>query len=181
MRADAARNAERIVTAATEVWAEAGPEAPMEEIARRAGVGVATVFRRFATKDDLVQACLERAIETELEPALDEAERDPDPWRATAAALDAALTMVARHRTTVAAARDPEAVTQRVRQPLVEPIWPIVERAQRAGAVRPDVDPRDLPVLISMVTSTMRTAEADGWRRFLGFVLDALRPPSQNR
>jgi AcrR family transcriptional regulator len=151
-----------------------GPDAPLEEIARRAGVGVATVFRRFPTKDDLVQACLERAIEQELEPALADAARDPDPWHAAAATLDAALTMVANHRTTVAAARNPEAVTQRVRQPLVDLIWPVLERAQEAGAIRRDLEPRDLPVLISMLSSTMRSGGGE-WRRYFELLLDALR------
>jgi AcrR family transcriptional regulator len=175
MRADAARNAGKIVAAATEVWAEIGPDAPLEEIARRAGVGVATVFRRFATKDDLVQACLEHAIETELRPALADAVRDPDSWSAAVAALDAALTMVAGHRTTVAAARDREAVTQRVRQPLTDSIWPVLERAQKAGALRPDIGPDDVPVLVSMVRSTMHPAGGDEWRRYFELLLDALR------
>jgi AcrR family transcriptional regulator len=156
------------------VWAELGPEAPLEEVARRAGVGVATVFRRFPTKDDLVQACLERAIEDELEPAVAEAARDRDPWHAATATLDAALTMVARHRTTVAAARNPDAVTERLRPPLVAVIWPVLERAQEAGVLRADLQQHELPVLISMVRISMGAGE---WRRYFELLLDALRPP----
>lgn len=177
MRADAARNAQRIVAAATEVWAELGPDAPLEEIARRAGVGVATLYRRFATKDDLVRACLEQAIDEELEPAVARAVDDPDPWRAAATTLEAALAMVARHRSTLAAARHPEAIAQRLQAPLVDPLWTVIARAQQEGAMRQDLEPRDVSSLISMVRSTMAPGRAgEGWRRYLALILDALRP-----
>jgi AcrR family transcriptional regulator len=176
MRADAARNARKVVAAATEVWAELGPDAPLEEIARRAGVGVATLFRRFPSKDELVRACLQQAIVDELEPTLERAADDPDPWSATVATLEATGAMVARHRSTVAAARDPEAVTRSLQEPLVQAIWPVLERAQSAGAVRADLEPSDLPVVISMLRSTMQTdGGGERWRRYLGLLLDGLR------
>ncbi len=176
LRADAARNAQRIVAAATEVWAETGPDAPLEEIARRAGVGVATLYRRFASKDDLVRACLEQAIDEELEPALARAAHDPDPWHAAATTLEAALGMVAHHRSTLAAARNHEAITRRLEAPLVDSLWTVIARAQKAGAVREDLEPRDRPSLPSMVRSTMGPERAgEGWRRYLALVLDGLR------
>lgn len=177
LRADAARNAQRIVAAATEVWAEMGPDAPLEEIARRAGVGVATLYRRFASKDDLVLACLQQAIDEDLEPALSRAAHDPDPWHATVTTLEAALAMVARHRSTLAAARNPEAITRRLEAPLVDSLWTVIARAQQEGAVREDLEPSDLPALISMVRATMGSERVgEGWRRYLALVVDALRP-----
>ncbi|MDT5254781.1 MAG: hypothetical protein QOH07_3735, partial [Mycobacterium sp.] len=62
LRADAARNAERIVRAAREIYAEFGPEAPIEAIARRAGVGERTLYRRFPTKAELIRAALDQCI-----------------------------------------------------------------------------------------------------------------------
>lgn len=178
MRADATRNARKIVAAATEVWAEHGPDAPLDEIARRAGVGVATVFRRFSSKDDLVRACLEQAIADELEPTLERAAADADPWNAVVVTLEATAAMVAHHRSTVAAARDPDAVTGRLQRPLVEAIWPVLARAQEAGVVRGDLEPTDVPVLISMLRSTMRAEEAgEQWRRYLALLLDGLHAP----
>lgn len=62
LRSDAARNVERILRAAREVYAELGPDAPVEAVARRAGVGERTLYRRFPAKADLVRAALTRAL-----------------------------------------------------------------------------------------------------------------------
>ena len=75
LRADAARNAERILRAARDVYDELGPEAPIEAIARRAGVGERTLYRRFPTKAELVRAALDQCIAKDLTPAI-EAARD---------------------------------------------------------------------------------------------------------
>ncbi len=71
LRADAARNAERILRAAREVYAELGPDAQMEVIASRAGVGERTLYRRFPTKGDLVRAVLDQSIAENLSPAIE--------------------------------------------------------------------------------------------------------------
>ena len=68
LRADAARNAERILRAAREVYGELGPDAPIEAIARRAGVGERTLYRRFPTKGDLISAALDQSIAEDLTP-----------------------------------------------------------------------------------------------------------------
>ena len=81
LRADAERNRERILDAAREVFAEQGLEASTNEVARRAGVGVATLFRRFPTRDDLVGAVFADKMAA-YAAAIDEALAKPDPWDA---------------------------------------------------------------------------------------------------
>ena len=71
LRADAARNAERILRAAREVYGELGPDAPIEAIARRAGVGERTLYRRFPTKAELVRAALDQCIAEDLTPTIE--------------------------------------------------------------------------------------------------------------
>src|SRR5438094_8772423 len=79
LRPDAQRNRERVVEAARDVFAEQGLEASTNEIARRAGVGVATLFRRFPTRDNLIAAAFTNKMHAYAE-AIDEALADPDPW-----------------------------------------------------------------------------------------------------
>src|SRR5215210_6547440 len=80
LRADAERNRERILAAARDVFAERGLDAPLEAIARRAGVGQATLYRRFATRQDLLVAAFGPKLVAYTE-AIERALKDPDPWR----------------------------------------------------------------------------------------------------
>ena len=84
LRADAARNSEKILRAARAMYAESGPDASLEEIARRAGVGIATLYRRFPNKEELVRAALEQKITEAMSPAIARALDDSDPLRALA-------------------------------------------------------------------------------------------------
>src|SRR6185437_11714807 len=79
LRSDAQRNRDRILAAARVIFAEHGLDAPMNEIARKAGVGIATLFRRFPTRDDLVAAVFADRM-TAYAAAIDVALQDPDPW-----------------------------------------------------------------------------------------------------
>ena len=81
LRSDAARNRARIIAAASELFAESGADLSVDEIARRAGVGHATVFRRFPTKEDLVLAMFEERL-LEVARVAEAAEELEDPWRA---------------------------------------------------------------------------------------------------
>src|SRR5215207_10413252 len=80
LRADAERNRERVLSAARKVFAEQGLDASTNEIARRAGVGVATLFRRFPTRDDLVAAAFADKM-TAYITAAEDALAAPDPWQ----------------------------------------------------------------------------------------------------
>src|ERR1700712_1330894 len=80
LRADAERNRRRLIEAAREVFAEHGLDASTNQIARRAGVGVATLFRRFPTRDDLITATFADKMHAYAQ-AIDAALADPDPWQ----------------------------------------------------------------------------------------------------
>ncbi|HEX5117984.1 MAG TPA: helix-turn-helix domain-containing protein [Pseudonocardiaceae bacterium] len=180
LRADAARNAERIVRAARAAFAESGTDVALDEVARRAGVGVATLYRRFPSKDDLIQAVVEWRYAEQVEPVLAGALADPDPWRGMVATLDAALTVAAEEHATIKAARDPRRLVDAIMARFFTELATIVRRGQDAGQIRADLTPADLPPLVFMLISMLRLTEPGGteWRRYLVLVLDALRPAS---
>ena len=88
LRSDARRNREKILAAASELFAERGADMCMDDLARRAGVGHATVFRRFPSKDDLVVAMLEERL-TAVAERIEEAARSGDAWEGLVAAMTA--------------------------------------------------------------------------------------------
>jgi AcrR family transcriptional regulator len=169
LRADARRNLERVLDAATQAFAASGPDASIDEIARLAGVGHGTVFRRFPTKDDLMLAVIERHV-AEMRALAEEALASDDPGEAFFDFVQrvAELNMVTPglHRCVVHCGGKPGAAEL---EALVERI---VSRAQRAGAVRRDVKPADVQLL---VRSALTSAPPGQWRRYLEVVLDGLR------
>jgi AcrR family transcriptional regulator len=178
VRTDARRNAERIVRTAEQVFAGSGVDVHLEEIARRAGVSAATLYRHFASKDDLVRAVVEHAFANEVEPVLLRALHDEkDALTGLVTALEAAMAMIAQHRNALAAARQPGQFPVDVVAPFFERLAIILARAQRQGTVRADLHADDLPRLTLMVLNTMWLNDApDNWRRYLVLLLDALQP-----
>ncbi len=176
MRADAARNAERILRAAREVYGELGPDAPIEAIARRAGVGERTLYRRFPTKGDLVRAALDQSIAEDLSPVIEQARRAEDPLRGLTELIEAALSLGAREHNVLAAARKAGSLTPDVSIDLYEALGDLARRAQRAGLVRADLVAEDLPRIVAMLNSVLWTMDidSDGWRRYVALMLDAI-------
>lgn len=169
LRADARRNLELVLDAAEEVFAASGPDASIDEIAKRAGVGHATVFRRFPAKDDLVFAVVERHV-AQMRALAEEALKSPDPGEAFFGFVrgigELVMSAPGLHACVVHCGEKPGAAE------LDELGRRIVARAQRAGAVRRDVKPADVQAL---VRSVLMSAPAGEWRRFLDVVLDGLR------
>ena len=169
LRADARRNLERVLDAATEVFAASGPDASVDEIARLAGVGHGTVFRRFPTKDDLMYAVLERHF-AQMRALAEEALASDDPGEAffdfVRKVAELNMQTPGLHKCVVHCGEKPGAADL---QDLVDRI---VSRAQRAGAVRRDVEPGDVQLL---VRSALIGSPAGQWRRYLAVVLDGLR------
>jgi AcrR family transcriptional regulator len=169
LRADAQRNLGRVLDAATVVFAASGPDASIDEIARLAGVGHGTVFRRFPTKDDLMFAVIERHVE-EMCALAEEALMADDPgeaffdfvWRLA----ELNMSTPGLHRCVVHCGDKPGAAE------LEKLADRIVSRAQRAGAVRRDVKAEDARLL---VRSALTNAPAGQWRRYLDVVLSGLR------
>jgi AcrR family transcriptional regulator len=176
LRADAARNAERILRAAREVYGELGPDAPIEAIARRAGVGERTLYRRFPTKGDLVRAALDQSIAEDLSPVIEQARRAKDPLHGLTELMEAALSLGAREHNILAAARKAGSLTPDVSIDLYEAMGDLASRAQRAGLVRTDLVAEDLPRIVAMLNSVLWTMDlgSDGWRRYVALMLDAI-------
>nr|CEL22435.1 Transcriptional regulator, TetR family [Kibdelosporangium sp. MJ126-NF4]CTQ89290.1 Transcriptional regulator, TetR family [Kibdelosporangium sp. MJ126-NF4] len=177
---DAARNAELIVRAAWRAYAELGADVPLDEIARRAGVGVATLYRRFPSKGDLLLAIMEWRYADFVEPVVARARVGGDPWRAVVTALEAALTMMAEAQPVLQAVHDPRPLLVGLKARFFNDLAAIVHRAQEAGVVRADLCASDLPLVVYMLISTLRVTPdpVDGWRRCFGLLLAGLRPDS---
>ena len=168
LRADAERNRGLVLEAAHAVFAEHGLEAGVAEVAERAGVGVATIFRRFPTKDDLLAALLDARIGEITEIA-----RTAATFRefmVEAAAFHMADRGFCDSVDSAVFAR-PE--LQQGREQARTLVAKLLRRAQRDGEVRKDVTVDDLPVILLGVA---RSAPHDGWHRYLEFALDGLRP-----
>ncbi|MFD7120235.1 TetR/AcrR family transcriptional regulator [Streptomyces sp. NPDC059922] len=180
MRADAVRNSERILRAAREVFAASGPEASLEEIARRAGVGSATVYRRFTDKEELVRAALDQSLTEIMSPAAEQALSDENPRRALATMLEAAMSIAARERSTLAAAKNSGAIAAEVPAQFFATLAQLLRRGQRAGQIRDDVVPDDLHRIMGMLVGVLWSMDpdSDGWKRYVTLILDALSPTS---
>jgi AcrR family transcriptional regulator len=176
LRADAARNAARILRAARDVYGELGPEAPVEVIARRAGVGERTLYRRFPTKAELVRAALDQCIATDLTPTIESARAATDPFEGLAELIDAAISLGAREHNLLTAARRAGSLTSDVSTAVIEALTELAERGQRAGVIRADLAAADLPRILAMLYSVLQTMDAgsDGWRRYVALILDSI-------
>jgi AcrR family transcriptional regulator len=176
LRADAARNVERILRAAREIYSELGPEAPVEAVARHAGVGERTLYRRFPTKADLVRAALDQSIAEDLTPTIEEARRAGDPLRGLTQLMEAAISLGAREHHLLNAAHRAGSLTPDISNSLDEAINDLVRRGQQTGQIRADLVADDLPRLIAMLYSVLSTMDStgDGWRRYVALILDAI-------
>jgi AcrR family transcriptional regulator len=180
LRADAQRNLVRVLDAAREVFAEQGVDAPVTEIADRAGVGVGTIFRRFPTKDDLLVAVVEQRTEQLIEAA-DLALESPDPGAALRGFMETATAMQISDVCWCEAGADlfeREGIRE-LTDVLVGKIGELLTSAQTAGQIRSDVRALDIPVLLMAVAKSglmLEDAVPGAWKRYLAIILDGLRP-----
>jgi len=169
LRADARRNLERVLDAAEQAFGASGPDASIDEIARLAGVGHGTVFRRFPSKDDLMYAVIERHV-AQVHAIAEEALAADDPGRAffdfAHRAAELMMSMPGLHRCVVHCGEKPGAAE------LEELGRKLVSRAQRAGALRDDIQPTEVGPL---VRAALLAAPPGQWQRYLAVVLDGLR------
>ncbi|HET9732625.1 MAG TPA: helix-turn-helix domain-containing protein [Acidimicrobiales bacterium] len=178
MRADAQRNYDRLIDAARKVFADEGGNASMEAIAKRAGVGVGTLYRHFPKRIDVVEAVWRDDLDA-LVGAPEQGMSDLEPWDALEAWLRAYVDYARAKRVFLTELReafekqpDLKLVT---RERLFEAAGRVLNRAQEAGVARTDLDAEDLMQLVSpMCTSPTFTAEQA--ERLLPVILDGLRP-----
>jgi AcrR family transcriptional regulator len=184
LRADAQRNHDRIIAAAGDAFAEHGLEASMEEIARRAEVGPATLYRRFPGKQELLRAVLDARL-SEIEPLIAAAAAQEDSWQGLLAGMRALLDAQARNMALVqvlAQAGELTMLKRELGERIFEPLGALFVRAQADGAVRGDLEPQELHLLIRMVSCTAAHEgpgeNATNWERYLALLSDALRTPT---
>ncbi|MFI0895917.1 TetR/AcrR family transcriptional regulator [Streptomyces sp. NPDC020983] len=186
LRADATRNRERIVTAAREAIVELGPDVALDEIARRAGVGNATLYRHFTDRADLVRQVTLSVVARTVKRAEDALAEEPDAF----AALRRFVLEAAQERigalcpllTDVFDRQDPAVVGQVER--MERSISAIVVRAQRAGQLRTDIAVGDVMVAVTQLTRPLPGVCCAGFDRFvhrhLQLFLDGLRAPAHS-
>jgi AcrR family transcriptional regulator len=182
-RTDAVRNRQLLLRAAAEAFAEQGTDVSIAEIAQRAGVGKGTVFRHFATKEDLVAAIMGEMIDrlvttgTEL---LDAA----DPASALLEFMTAGTGLLARDRALCEVVGRPSLQHPAVQAGigrLCEVAEALADRARRQGAIRPDITGPDIVLLLAGVQQTaapLADTHPQLWRRYLGLVFDGMRAPA---
>jgi len=180
LRRDAERNRQRIMAAAAEVFNERGLGVSLDDIARHAGVGVGTVYRRFPTKDDLVEALFTERVEAVV-AAAEAGLAEPDPWTGLAgfmehmSALLAGDTGLRQILMFAAHTQGGVAYARRRNAPLVQLL---LERAKEAEQIRGDLEVTDIPLLVFMLAEMgqlLRAAQPEIWRRYLALVLDGMR------
>jgi AcrR family transcriptional regulator len=181
LRRDAERNRQRILRAAAEVFTTRGLQASLDDVARRAGVGVGTVYRRFPDKESLAEALFEERIEA-IAALAERALAEPDSWTGLVSFLEGACTHLATDRGLqeivmyATHGRDRTGQARARMQPLVTAL---VRRAQQDGQLRPDLRPTDMLFIEFMISAAARYAEPvkpEIWRRYLTLITDALRP-----
>lgn len=182
LRKDAAINRDRLLASASELFAERGLEVTLNDIAHHAGVGVGTAYRRFANKEQVIDALFEESLRQVADLA-QECLGVADPWQGLVSFLEGSLQMQFGDRgltqimnaptlglTRVADARDRIA-------PLFEQL---VERARAAGVVRPDFDQSDIifvQLAVASIMGSTRDVAPDLYRRYLTMFLDGIRAP----
>jgi len=177
LRADAARNRQRLIDAAAEVFAARGLDATLDEIARHAGVNVATAYRHFANKHELAREFLRQCVDRAVTLA-DEAAAEPDPWVGLTQFLERTLDMIASNRALVDVlkreygAEQFEELLQRTTAPLDE----LLARGQQAGVIRGDVGATDFPAIMEMLSAVTGVGIPGLPHRYIALILAGLRP-----
>jgi AcrR family transcriptional regulator len=185
LRQDAARNRDQIVDTARRAFATEGLDVAMDTIAKEAGVGAATLYRRFPSRDELVEACMADRMEAYL-VAVRGALASLDPWQGFVSYLTTACAMQADDRGVNDLLTRSFPSSRRLEGPrrqAYEGVRELMGRAQEQGTLRGDVTVDDVSLLLlanaGIVATTFGVAP-DAWRRVLGITLDGLRTEGQS-
>ncbi|MFJ4200228.1 TetR/AcrR family transcriptional regulator [Streptomyces sviceus] len=171
-RKDAARNYDALLAAAREAFAEHGAEASLEDIARRAGVGIGTLYRNFPTRRHLFETVYADDVNTLVQVAQDLA--DEEPWQALTAWLDRFAGYMVTKRAVREALNDESEIFAACRDSMYAAGGPLLARAQEAGQARRDMDFVDLLRMVAGITATAFDDDAQR-DRVLSIALDGVR------
>jgi AcrR family transcriptional regulator len=183
LRADARRNRERILQAAREIVAEAGTTAQIDDVARKAGVGVGTVYRHFPTKDALMGELIVQCVLENIE-VVERHRGSDEPGEAFAGMVREACELMAadaaRRRMWQAATEEAFEYARPAKRQLEEACERLIRDARDTGDLRPDFTVADMPTLMSALAAAVEASVTGGpaapdWRRMLEIVLDGLR------
>jgi AcrR family transcriptional regulator len=187
LRADARRNRDQILAAAKAMFARQGPDAPMEEIAREAGVGVGTLYRRFPDRQALLRAVAQDSFAVMLDEARAAVAAGPTAWNALvrivrqSRELELSVRLAILSPPAASIIRE-DPLTRRFRRELLETVDGVVRAAQAEGSLRPDVSTGDVTALLSLLLSRLPMLPAgSAWlvsERALALMLDGLRAQS---
>jgi AcrR family transcriptional regulator len=185
MRADARRNRERILAAACDVFVELGSGAPLDEVARRAGVGIATLYRRFPDRQSLIDATVIDVLTRTAHEARLALAEEPDGFRALARymhrAIDLRISAVIPALLGAISFEADEFV--RARRESVEPFQAIIDAAHSEGTLRADVTSADIGLMVVRLSRALpgefpRDTDISLAHRHLDIVIDGLRAPA---
>ncbi|MEV6810288.1 helix-turn-helix domain-containing protein [Streptomyces sp. NPDC051132] len=172
LRKDAARNYDALLDAARAAFAEHGAAASLEDIARRAGVGIGTLYRNFPTRRDLFETVYADEVDALCRAAVELAEREP--WEALTAWLHRFAGYMVTKRAVREALDGTSDIFQSCRDSMYAAGSPLLERAQRAGVARTDMDFDDLVRMAAGITATAFADDAQR-DRVLAIALDGVR------
>ncbi|MBP3084814.1 TetR/AcrR family transcriptional regulator [Mycolicibacterium fortuitum] len=180
LRRDAERNRQRVLTAARELFAVKGLEATLNDVARHANVGVGTVYRRFATKEELIEAIFVDGME-QLTALAETALQQEDSWAGFAWYVESMCEITATDRGLREIAFSKAYGGDRVKacqERLVPVLTKLVERAQGDGYLRPEVSSTDMPLfglLSGTVSEFAGNVDPELWRRYVSLLLEGMR------
>lgn len=177
-RSDAFSSTGRILEAARRVFGTGDGSGSLDQIAREAGVGIATLYRHFANRETLAEAVYERIFAEEIEPLFAEVMASDAARPAMLDFAEKIAGMIDRERGLVAALGNPLVTTRGLLRRGTELLTPVLERAQEAGTIRRDIDAADIPNILAMSVASFGVLDVDAAtrRRYLNFILDAMSP-----
>lgn len=177
LRKDAVRTRRQVMDAAAELFAHRGLEVGFDEIARAAGVGVGTVYRRFPDRDSLVEALFSEKVE-EIVAGVSDALDVVDPWEAVVSFCERTILEQQRDRgllQVLASGTRGHGHFDEFREQMSTMLGELLQRAQRAGVVRADLETVDLVLMTHLLSRVNLTEGTEIWRRYLALFLDAIR------
>ncbi|MFJ4028837.1 TetR/AcrR family transcriptional regulator [Paenarthrobacter sp. NPDC089989] len=183
LRADAARNVDKIITAARQCFREHGPEVPLQTIAATAGVGPATLFRNFSDKEQLVLSALSRELRQHADPVAQEALDGMDAAEGLMKLIDAVMRVASDEANLLSAVAGRRGLLVGITRSLIDTMATLLERGQGQGSLRRDITIEDMVRLVAMLIGSVDTMEpgSEAWKRPLALVEDAIRTERPSR